>query len=415
MAALIRWLFGSSIVLLTATVGCDSRTRRSDGGGMPELVAIEAVEAVRIGGPDASGAAAFMSPDRLIADGAGEIFVIDGGTASVSVFGYDGEHTRTLGGRGRGPGEFTGPQLGGFKGDTLWIWDWNPNRTTFFDRSGGVVRTSTDTLSVDPVRYRWPSGPLMYGPDGAILYGTPNALSALPDTATAARVLVTADGRRDTVAFMAIGMNSLTIPELGGGSLVFPEGSSARDAPLLVVQPRGGRFAVVERWNPGDDQSPQLRVRVHGSNGQVLAERDFPEAYRLVTADPVAASEAAIRGATERLEGVFRQLPNVAAKARVSAVDLIRANIRFPARLPAVDRAVMSGDGLLWLRITPGAETHTRWLVLDENARPLGLVTLPVGFRLQDHDRGRAWGFQTDELDVAYVVGMDIAWSRTAN
>jgi hypothetical protein len=407
MAALVGKAQLTFALSMAAVVGCGSSGQSHD-GAVPELAAIEAVEAVRIGGPDAS-AAAFMRPRRLILDGLGEVFIFDDGTAEASVFTYEGVHARTFGGKGPGPGEFRAMTDAGFKGDTLWIFDWSRSQTTFLDRSGSFVRTSTDMLLIGRERFR-STRPMMYASTGEILYSPPSTRNGVADSATAPIVVVNASGRQDTVTFVEINRSSIVIPELGGGSLDFPAGASARDYPLVVVQPRGGRFAVVQRRVSDDGQSRQLHVRIHAGDGRVVAEGDFPDMYKLVTADPVAAKEAAHRSTTAVLENVFRQLPDLAARTRRGAAELVEANMPFLAHLPVVDKAIFSGDGLLWLRITPGTETRARWLVLDDGTVPLGLVTLPTEFDLQDHVDGRAWGFEYGEMDVPYVVGMDIAW-----
>lgn len=71
----------------------------------------------------------------------GRIAIVDGGAAEVRIFGADGRHLRTFGGRGDGPGEFQeGPFVRWAGGDTLITWDPRALRLSWFDGEGTVVR-----------------------------------------------------------------------------------------------------------------------------------------------------------------------------------------------------------------------------------------------------------------------------------
>ena len=72
----------------------------------------------------------------------GSIAVMNDGTGEVRIFGPDGGHLRSMGTRGRGPGEFrTGSFIWVLPGDTLWVGDYRPWRFNVYAASGGFVRT----------------------------------------------------------------------------------------------------------------------------------------------------------------------------------------------------------------------------------------------------------------------------------
>ena len=69
----------------------------------------EFVEVFRVGDVDPPDWAQFGKPPRLGFDGAGNLFVLNPDLAVVAVLDRDGGLVRTLGRRGEGPGEFSGP------------------------------------------------------------------------------------------------------------------------------------------------------------------------------------------------------------------------------------------------------------------------------------------------------------------
>ena len=75
----------------------------------------EFVEVFRVGGTDLPDWAQFGTPPRLGFDGGGNLFVLNPNVPVVAVLNRDGGLVRTLGRRGEGPGEFSGP-------DDIYVW-----------------------------------------------------------------------------------------------------------------------------------------------------------------------------------------------------------------------------------------------------------------------------------------------------
>ena len=74
----------------------------------------------------------------------GSVAVVDGSSREIRVFGTTGEHLRTMGGPGEGPGEFRGPWLlWVLPGDTLWVGDYLPWRFNVFSPDGVFSRSVT--------------------------------------------------------------------------------------------------------------------------------------------------------------------------------------------------------------------------------------------------------------------------------
>ena len=72
----------------------------------------------------------------------GSIVAVDRGSAQIRVYDPDGQHLRTMGRQGEGPGEFeNGPfQMWIAAGDTIWAGDYFPWRYNLFSADGEFVR-----------------------------------------------------------------------------------------------------------------------------------------------------------------------------------------------------------------------------------------------------------------------------------
>jgi sugar lactone lactonase YvrE len=83
------------------------------------------------------GANVLSRPTGIARDPAsGRIYVVDTAAHDIKVFDAGGQLLDTLGGRGRGPGEFNTPTHAVFSGDTLYVADTFNFRIQAFDRSG---------------------------------------------------------------------------------------------------------------------------------------------------------------------------------------------------------------------------------------------------------------------------------------
>jgi 6-bladed beta-propeller len=101
------------------------------------------VELLRIGAvDDADLNYVFGDVWDVTMDRAGRVYVLDRQSKNVRVFAETGEHIRTLGREGGGPGEFTNPIGLTWDADgNLWVVDVQNARYTVFDTSGALVET----------------------------------------------------------------------------------------------------------------------------------------------------------------------------------------------------------------------------------------------------------------------------------
>jgi hypothetical protein len=101
-------------------------------------------EDLRLGTIDQQGPELFSRISSIITDGAGRIYVLDAQTQEIRIFAPSGEHVRTIGGVGQGPGELTGGAAG---------LDWGPDGTLWVYGATGGRHTVIDTLGAEVARY----------------------------------------------------------------------------------------------------------------------------------------------------------------------------------------------------------------------------------------------------------------------
>lgn len=72
----------------------------------------------------------------------GRIAVVNAGSQEIRIYGADGIHLATWGGRGEGPGEFIDPTtLSWWPGDSVAVWDRRLRRLSIFAADGALGRT----------------------------------------------------------------------------------------------------------------------------------------------------------------------------------------------------------------------------------------------------------------------------------
>lgn len=112
------------------------------------------VEDLRIGAMEGQGPEVFGRVHDLEVDGYGRIYVLDSQASEIRVFDDAGQHVRTIGGPGGGPGELQRPT--GFTwapGWRLWVEDPANGRYTVYDTTGAVHASYPRTIR--GVRFRW--------------------------------------------------------------------------------------------------------------------------------------------------------------------------------------------------------------------------------------------------------------------
>lgn len=115
----------------------------------------------------------------------GGLLAVEGSSGEIRHFGPDGQHIRTFGGRGEGPGEFpTYPDLAVLPGDTILALDFLGQRMAWFTLEGELVRTTRielDALARHFAGVMWPERRVLL-PDKSLIYaaGYPRSVGYRP-------------------------------------------------------------------------------------------------------------------------------------------------------------------------------------------------------------------------------------------
>jgi hypothetical protein len=154
--------FGAA-ALLAGAAACSSGEARdaAPASSHPTAWTVADSATLRIGGSEAD---ALVSVTDAIGLPGGGVAIADAGTHRIDVFDARGRRVRTMGRKGRGPGEFSHPSWIGRRGDTLRVWDMAEARLTLYDTAGRFIRTEppvTDLGSFPRVAGQFADGSLL--------------------------------------------------------------------------------------------------------------------------------------------------------------------------------------------------------------------------------------------------------------
>lgn len=337
------------------------------------------VEEVRIGALEGDPAEMFQQVSMLAPDSRGWIHVLDRQAHEIRIFDENGEHVRTLGGPGEGPGEL-GPPIGMAvdPDDRVWAADMGNNRYTLWDRDGEVVTTRSRPVTLWP--YAWDAG---FDGDRLLEH---TQIEGDPGDGTWGFLRVSASGD--------VPVDSLPTPPVDHQ----PESYEVRDdqgamftaVPFAPSEHRAvGRAG--EHWFGVSDAYRLYRAGLDGDTLRIVERRHEPV--------PVASEEVTEFAERERTQQM---------EERGAEIDLDR----IPDVKPPFEQVIVAGDGHLWVRTAlPHGEERTRFDVFDPEGRYLGAVRAPEAFSSSPRPAirdGRLWAQVADELDVPYVVGYRI-------
>lgn len=350
----IRKLVASAVCVHAATFGCAGDPGRSPPLEAPDGVAatIDAVPVLRLGVSSGDTLQEFhrvVTPFRMED---GRVVVPLAAANVIRVFSPEGHFIGSLGGPGRGPGEFVGLSGAWARGDTIEAFDSRLPRITRFGPDGSV---EVVTL-VDPPRSAQVALPSAF-PDGWLLAGVADAPMGGRDRTVVH--LFGRDGAHLGEVAEVEGMARVATPMLTGPHPL---------SPRAVFRLDGATLYVAETLSPAISV-----VDLHGAEER----RVTWEPEGVPSADVALRSiidSAVARAAPEDATATRRRLESFPPRERVSVFwDFI------------VDRRT-----LIWIRpyepgrhgLYPGgsasaAGTGGRWLVLSPTGARLGVVDVP--------------------------------------
>lgn len=347
-------------------------TVRGDSG----CVAVDSVPMLTIGGADAEGPFDLLRATGALRLPDGGVVVLNGGTQELRVFDSAGRHTRTLGRKGSGPGEFQSPSgLLWYGADTLMVADYGTSRITLL---------GTDGRLIEAIGVRGLLGGALVGrlADGSFVFiaGGTSSRDAQPGL------------RRDPMRLVRVSRSGAVLDTLGSspGSDVFVERDGERV--MMSVAPFG-HYTSVAMANGVVYVADNAEYRV-----RVFAEGRFLERIVERAHEPVTLAQAEVEREKARRLGAttspqFREM-----------VERMYQPERLPEMLPVHGRIAVDADGRLWVRAYGDApEGDVAWDVFDADGRLRCALSLPAAFAVREIGHDFLLGVLTDADGVEQV------------
>jgi hypothetical protein len=340
------------------------------------------------GGPEAQQF--FRVQDALLLD-SGVLWVADGATRELRVFGMDGRYIASYGGQGEGPGEFRSLSISKrIHGDSILVFDQSLFRCSVFAPSGEVARTTSVsyTVPLDSEGTDEYEGARVL-PLGAFVDGR---LYGVPVFPTRVRTEGPPGVRRDTLPIFLYSHDGVPISRLGrfAGDEYFAAGGSSMLLPFghrLHLAAGDNRIAI------GDGITQEITVLDLGPGPPTFFRRGW-EAARI--------SDRELEDYIEWFLARFDE-----GTRRSVARDLDR--VPFPTQMPSFSSLLWDREGNLWVRrfrpphrVSPGSSQT--WDVFASDGTWLGAVDTPLGVQVTSIGADHLAGILRDELDLEHVV-----------
>ena len=301
----------------------------------------------------------------------GRVVVANAGSHELRWYGPDGDHIRSVGSEGEGPGEFTGISFLARFGDSLLVYDRRQTRATIFDLEGALIRSN----QIEGARFPGVTG--VFG-DGSVL-----AAGDAPMEPTGGSGVV----RRDALVRL-FDPNGVPVHEFGTFSGQESYISITADM-AMVARFTGARSfqssVVADRIVMGS--TDQYEFRRYDRTGAVrsIVRLDRPQVA--MTHQDYQAVKA-------------QQLESVSEEGRARFAEFTEAQPE-PETLPSFSRIMGDATGSVWIEdvLHPQAD-HQQWTVFNLDGTALNRIRFGKDFRLHEVGVDYVLGVATDELDV---------------
>ncbi len=211
-------------------------------------------------------------------------------------------------------------------------------------------------------------------------------------------MLMTREGEvTDTLPAIPFGRNQWAIsdPDAPGRGGMYMRQPYA-DGPLWAYVPVERALLVLDREAPQSTEGANYQLTKLSFSGDTI----FARAYAF-SPIPVLGSE--VDSILDATAARISESGFLGGLAEGRAREWAELGLYGPAFQPPISHMVLGRNGEIWLRehsLGPAAS----WLVMDRDGEPLGRVTLPLGMTVLMTDDFNVWGWETDELDVPYLL-----------
>jgi len=310
----------------------------------------------------------------------GRIVVANAGTSELRYYDARGRHERTVGQKGRGPGEFENlTRIARLPGDTVVAFDYSRSSRAYFAPDGGYVRTVVTDRTLLPRGPESPPPSLEMLPDGGLLVHDQEPTRLTPGA------------ERPRLRIGVLSGNGRSVDSLG----TFPGVENYRpptDPRNSVLRPFGRITYVAaagSRVYVGDND--RARVMVYSRRGTLERVIALPGTARAVTA---ADREAALGRMLEQLRERNALTPERERMIR---------SLELPATMPWFTGLAADRAGNVWVRAPVSGAEPVRWTVYGPTGERLAVATTPPRLRVLEIGDGYVLGVATDDDGVERV------------
>lgn len=366
--------FGLFLTLSLVSSCASDNPRSGVSEGSPEVWTLSSTP-VLVLGDGSSETTAFERISGVFEDRSGRVIIVDGGSAEIRVFGLDGSHLVTWGGKGDGPGEYRRPRLlGRIQNDTMVILDEQDQRISSLSVNGDPGWSLWLMGNTNPV----PRSALGVLGSGQIVIQNVTFFDPAPG-----RVEVLTD----TMDLFLLNPSDGSIVELGPSVAPAWVWTGEEQVPM----PFSPRLSLASH----DDRLYALNA--DGSALLVFGPEGLRDSWRTGrTAEPVSrAHKTAYRRMVEE-----RAFPAEREEAWLSALE----HPRLPETLPIFDKVLASSDGEVWARRYHVGHGPKRWDVFSEEGDVLGFAETPGDLSIHQVTEGHVLGVVRDSLGVESVA-----------
>jgi hypothetical protein len=337
------------------TIAMSHRPAWGDGEGWR----VEAEPALVIGSTEGDPAHVLSSVRRAIRLANGNVAVFDEAAQEVRFFDPSGHHIRTVGRQGQGPGEFRSGDMGGYRGDSIFVYDMAMRRLTVLDSAGALGRMA-DTRTVVG-QSSWWRGPA--GDGGFVLEPSGGPPNRAVDFAWDSTLVFTVSAALDVVDTL--------------GPWPYATADRGRNLVTTVMayvapSPAGFFRGLSDRWV----------IDEYTLDGRHL--RSLRRAWEPRPMSPGLRDSLLLRYGDQ---------------------ENTRMEVAFHEHLPTFSWLRTDAEGNLWVRryATSSHRDHNPWDVFDTDGRWLGAVTMPDGLLVVQIGADFVLGVHRDALGVETV------------
>lgn len=386
MVRIHHWIGVLACILVVVPVtACEGGEAPEDTPGSAlvggDSLQVSAEPVLTIGAVDGVAEEEFGDVSDVAVVGDSVLAVVDRQLDQVRWFDLGGEYLGDSGGRGQGPGEI--------RARTTFSWaDGDGGVAMYADGPGQVILHrpdgTFDDMAVPDARPEPPYDFRIFGRVFDTWVGLSQRIPQSPPVGDVARIVVK--------------------PKLlDDRGLVEPEG-------MEIPGPRAYVTETGPVWLPAElEPSP-----IPSLHGDVAAVLDQKNARVLLLGADLTWNEVELEDRCPEVPEGYLEDSEEGRELR-NGIPLSGFRDWIPECLPPYDGVAVTGDGRVWVRLTPDVDTTSEmrpWVVVEGPGEPQRIVKLPPAFRPMDVRDGILYGRWTDALGVHHVHAYRVGRGR---